>query len=234
MIILKHIFIFLILISLNGFSQTTKIKIKKEKEKKETPVIAEHYHNQTIDLFYGYRVYDKSYYNQINSIDKQIETKLPLQIIGIGLSGQEYTVNRYDRMSAQINYYKVIPTRVMIEDSLNTKISGYALGLGIGYGISTLKKALSITGFIGFNKGRTTLSKNEYISQKNQFFSPKIMIQSKLIIKRISISVILEAEYDVTNPGWNRPIFERKDPYLLKPFHQNCFTGIVCIGYKYH
>lgn len=227
------LFIFIIC-SFNFFSQTTKIKIKKEKEKKETPVKPDYYHNQTIDLYYGYRVYDKSYYNQINSIDKKIDTKLPLQIVGVGFSGHDYAVTRSGNVTGQINYYKVLPTRVMIEDSLRTKISGYALGLGVGYGLANLKKTISIAGYIGFNTGRTTLSKNEYISQKNQFFSPKIMIQPKLIIKRISISVILEAEYDVTNPGWNRPIFERKDPYLLKPFHQNCFTGIVSIGYKYH
>lgn len=227
------LFIFIIC-SFNFFSQTTKIKIKKEKEKKETPVKPEFYHNGSIDLYYGYRVYDKSYYNQINSIDKKIDPNMPLQIIGIGVSGYNHTLNAKGKLYNQINYYKIIPTRVMIEDSLNTKISGYAIGCGIGYGIGTSKKTLSISGYIGFNTGRTTLSKNEYISQKNQFFSPKIMIQPKLIIKRISISVILEAEYDVTNPGWNRPIFERKDPYLLKPFHQNCFTGIVSIGYKYH
>ena len=155
-------------------------------------------------------------------------------ILGAGFSGHGYTLERDGRITAQLNYYKVLPTRIMIEDSLKTKISGYAIGMGIGYGLANAKKTISIAGYLGFNTGRTTLSKNEYISQKNQFFSPKIMIQPKLIIKRISISVILEAEYDVTNPGWNRPIFERKDPYLLKPFHQNCFTGLVSIGYKYH
>lgn len=229
--LLLYIFI---LFFVNSFSQTTKIKIKKEKEKKVTPVKTDYYHNQTIDLYYGYRVYDKSYYNQINSIDKKIDTKLPLQIIGAGFSGHGYAMERGGRITAQLNYYKVLPTRVMIEDSLNTKISGYAIGMGIGYGLANAKKTISIAGYLGFNTGRTTLSKNEYISQKNQFFSPKITIQPKFIIKHISISLILEAEYDVTNPGWNRPIFERKDPYLLKPFHQNCFTGLVSLGYKFH
>ena len=232
---MHKLLLFIIIIgSFNFFAQTTKIKIKKEKEKKEDPVKPEFYHNGSIDLYYGYRIYDKSYYNQINSTDKKIDPNLPLQIIGIGVSGYNHTFNTKRRIFDQINYYKIIPTSVMIEDSLNTKISSYAIGCGIGYGIGTSKKTLSVSGYIGFNTGRTTLSKNEYISQKNQFFSPKIMTQPKLIIKRISISVILEAEYDVTNPGWNRPIFERKDPYLLKPFHQNCFTGLVSIGYKYH
>lgn len=224
------LFIFII-ISSSYFSQPTKIKVKKGKSDK--PGTDSHYHNQSLDFYYGYRVYDKSYYNQINSIDKKIDTKLPLQIVGVGFSGHDYAVARSSNITAQINYYKVLPTRVMIEDSLRTKISGYALGLGVGYGLSNFKKTISIAAYIGFNTGRTTLSKNEYISQKNQFFSPKITIQPKVIIKHISISFILEAEYDVTNPGWNRPVFERKDPYLLKPFHQNCFTGLASIGYKF-
>lgn len=230
----KLLLLLFILFSGSYFSQPTKIKVKKEKPKTDRPVVAKHYHNQSLDFYYGYRVYDKSYYNQINSIDKKIDTKLPLQIIGVGFSGHDYAVARSGNVTAQINYYKVLPTRVMIQDSLRTKISGYALGLGVGYGLANFKKTISIAGYIGFNTGRTTLSKNEYISQKNQFFSPKITIQPKVIIKHISISLIIEAEYDVTNPGWNRPVFERKDPYLLKPFHQNCFTGLISIGYKYH
>lgn len=232
--ILKHLIILLLFVSFYSFAQTTKIKIKKEEPKKDKPVVAEYYHNGSIDLYYGYRVYHKSYYNQINSLDKKIDPNLPLQFIGIGVSGYNHTVNMRSRIYDQINYYKIIPTRVMIEDSLNTKISGYVIGCGFGYGIGNAKKTLSLSGYIGFNTGRTTLSKNEYISQKNQFFSPKIMIQPKVIIKHIAISVIFEAEYDITNPGWNRPVFERKDPYLLKPFHQNCVTGLVSIGYKFH
>ncbi len=230
----KLLLLLFILFSDSYFSQPTKIKVKKEKPKTDRPVVAEHYHNQSLDFYYGYRVYDKSYYNQINSIDKKIDTKLPLQIVGVGFSGHDYAVARSGNVTAQINYYKVIPTRIMIQDSLRTKISGYALGLGVGYGLANLKKTISIAGYIGFNTGRTTLSKNEYISQKNQFFSPKITIQPKFIIKHISISLIIEAEYDVTNPGWNRPIFERKDHYLLQPFHQNCFTGLISLGYKFH
>lgn len=227
------LYIFLILSAIS-FGQATKIKVKKEKEKKEKPVKADFYHNQTIDFYYGYRVYEKSYYNQINSIDKKANASLPLQIIGAGVSGHNYSIGRTSRISSQVNYYKVIPTRITIQDSLNTKISGYVIGMGFGISLANDKKTIGLTGYLGFNTGRTTLSKNEYISQKNQFFSPKIMIQPKLIIKRISISLILEAEYDVTNPGWNRRIFERKNPYLLKPFHQNCFTGLVSIGYKYN
>jgi hypothetical protein len=64
--------------------------------------------------------------------------------------------------------------------------------------------------------------------------SPKISIQPKVIIKRISISAMFEAEFDVSDPAWKKPIFERKDSYLLQPFHQTCYTGLISIGYKFY
>jgi len=230
----KFLLYIFLLFSVISFAQATKIKIKKEKEKKDKPVKTDYYHNQTIDLYYGYRVYDKSYYNQINSTEKKLDPRLPIQIVGIGFSGHGYTLERNGRITAQLNYYKVIPTRVNLEDSLRTKISGYAFEMGIGYGLANDKKTIGIAGYLGFNTGRTTLSKNEYISQKNQFFSPKITLQPKVIIKHISISIILEAEYDVTNPAWKKTLFNRKDLHLLQPFQQNCFTGLVSIGYKFY
>lgn len=225
------LFIFII-ISSSYFSQPTKIKVKKEKKTKETPVKPEFSHQLTLDIYYGNRAYNREYYNQINTIDK-IDLNMPTSFVGFGCSGYNHFF-KSDRWVFLANYYKILPTRVFIDDSLNTKLSGYVMGCGVGPSLSNSKKTINLNLYIGFNTGRTTLSKNEYISQKNQFFSPKISLQPKFIIKRISISVIVEAEYDVTNPGWNRPIFERKDPYLLKPFHQNCFTGLVSIGYKFH
>lgn len=230
----KFLLYIFLLFSAISFAQATKIKIKKEKEKKEAATTAKPYHNNSLDLYYGYRVYDKSYYNQINSIEKKLDPKLPIQIIGFGLSGHGYTINRSGRIAGQLNYYKIIPTRIMIQDSLKTKLSGFVYGMSLGLGLTNGKKTIGIGCYLGFNTGRSTLSKNEYISQKNQFFSPKITLQPKVIIKHISISIILEAEYDVTNPAWKKTLFNRKDLHLLQPFQQNCFTGLVSIGYKFY
>jgi hypothetical protein len=121
----------------------------------------------------------------------------------------------------------------MIEDTLNTKFSGYAFGFGLGPSLSTLKRNLNLNLYFGFNSGRTTLSKNDVITQKNQFFSPKVTIQTKFIVKQIALSFIIEYEYDISNPIWRQTIFERKEPHLLKPFNQNCLTGIVSLGYRF-
>jgi hypothetical protein len=215
------------------FSQTTKIKIKKEKEEKVKPKIETENrpHGVTIDLYYGNRVFKKNYYDQFNST-KKLDLNSPPRVIGIGFSGYNTPVNRNLNFVSQGNYYKILPVNIYISDSLKTKFSGYVLGLGLGFGISTLNRNLSMDIYVGFNTGRTTLSKNEFISQKNQFFSPKVSVQPKIIIKRIAISLMVEAEFDVTNPAWKQTIFEKKEPHLLQPFNQTCITGLVGLGYR--
>lgn len=227
----KLLLLFFIFLSLASFSQTTKIKVKKEKEEKGKPVKPTFYHHISLDLYYGNRVFAKTYYDQVNTID-HINLKRPLTFAGIGISGYEAHINRSGRVLTQMNYYKIIPDRVAIEDTISTKISGFVFGYGLGFSIATTKKKLSLSTYFGFNTGRTTLSKNEFISQKNQFFSPKISLQPKLILGHFALSLMLEAEYDVTNPAWHQTTFERKEPHLLKPFQQTCFTGLISIGYK--
>jgi hypothetical protein len=227
--LLLYIFI---LFSTNFFAQASKIKIKKEKEKKEKPAAPIFYNQLTLDIYYGNRAYYKGYYNQVNTIDK-IDFNMPTSFVGFGFSGYAHYF-KSDRWVFLANYYKIIPTRVFIDDSLNTKLSGYAMGYGVGPSISNSKKTINLNLYFGFNTGRTILAKNDFISQKNQFFSPKISLQPKFIIKRIAIAVMVEAEYDVSNPAWHQPKFERKGDYLLRPFNQTCLTGLVSLGYKFY
>lgn len=228
----KFLLIIIILLSFKAFSQATKIKIKKVKEKEEKEK-AVSYNQFSFDVYYGNRVYNNNnYYNQLNTID-HIDLNLPTRLIGIGFSGYSHGF-KSDKWVYLANYYKIIPARVLIDDSLSTKLSGYVAGYGLGLALSSLKRKINLNIYLGFNTGRTILIKNDYISQKNQFFSPKISIQPKVIIKRLAISLMLEAEYDVSNPKWKQPVFERKGPYLLKPFQQSCLTGLVCLGYKFY
>jgi hypothetical protein len=235
----KLLLFFFMAFSLGASAQVGKIKIKKEPEKKEKASKPEVYHHGSLELYYGNRVYDKSYYNQVNCIDK-IDLKIPPSFVGIGVSGYPMHITTLggsynnNLLVSELNYYKIIPSQITIEDSLSTKLSGYVFGAGVGPSLSTRRKRISLTAYIGFNTGRTTLSKNEFITQKNQFFSPKITLQPKFIIKRIAISFMLEAEYDVSNPAWRQTVFERKELRLLQPFHQTCYTALVCLGYKFY
>lgn len=207
-------------------AQVNKIKVEKEK-----PPAPKFYNQLTVDLYYGNRIYIDNYYQQLNTVE-HASLSTPPAVAGIGVSGYEHFFPRPGRMRFLGNYYKVIPATVKIQDSLTTTLSGFVFGAALGPSFSNLKKTLNLNIYLGFNTGRTTLINNEYISQKNPFFSPKISIQPKVIIKRFAISLIVEAEYDVSNPSWKAKRWNKKAAHPLSPFHQTCYTGIVSIGYR--
>jgi hypothetical protein len=207
-------------------AQVNKIKIEKEK-----PPAPKFYNQTTLDLYYGNRVYINNIYRQLNTVERT-SLSTPPAVIGAGISGHDHPFGARSRYSSILNYYKVIPATVMIEDSLKVTLSGFVAGVGAGAVFSNLKKTLNLNIYLGLNTGRTTLINNEYISQKNPFFSPKISIQPKVIIRRFAISLIVEAEYDVSNPAWKAKRWNKKEAHPLSSFNQTCYTGIISIGYR--
>lgn len=193
-------------------AQVNKIKVEKEK-----PPAPKFYHQITLDVYYGKRIYSNNYYNQLNTVE-HTSLSTPPSVVGFGISGYDHLIPRSSRLRSLINYYKVIPATVNIQDSLSTTLSGFVCGLAVGPSFSNLKKTLNLNIYLGFNTGRTTLINNEYISQKNPFFSPKISIQPKVIIKRFAISLIAEAEYDVSNPAWKAKRWNKKAAHPLSSF----------------
>lgn len=207
-------------------AQVNRIKIEKEK-----PPAPKFYNQVTFDLYYGNRVYINNFYNQLNTVERS-SLSMPPSVIGVGLSGNNHPVSLRRKYSSFINYYKVIPATAIIEDSLKTTISGFIIGGAAGVAFSNLKKTLNLNIYLGFNTGRTTLINNEYISQKNPFFSPKTSIQPKVIIRRFAISLIAEAEYDVSGSAWKAKRRNKKAAHPLTPFNQTCYTGIISVGYR--
>lgn len=207
-------------------AQVNKIKIEKEK-----PPTPKFYHQVTLDLYYGTRIYSNNYYNQLNTVERT-SLSTPPCVVGIGISGYDHLLPRSRRLRTLANYYKVIPATIKVQDSLSTTLSGFVCGLALGPSFSNLKKTLNLNIYLGFNTGRTTLINNDYISQKNPFFSPKISIQPKVIIRRFAISLIAEAEYDLSNPAWKAKRWNQKAVHPLSSFHQTCYTGLISIGYR--
>jgi hypothetical protein len=211
---------------ISATAQVTKLKIEKEK-----PAVPKFYNQVTLDLYYGSRIYLNTMYDQLNTVARSSFFKPPT-VVGIGVSGYDHFFGPSSRIRGLFCYYKTIPATVMIEDSLTTTLSGFVFGAALGPSFSNLKKTLNLNVYLGFNTGRSTLINNEYLSQKNPFFSPKISIQPKVIIKRFAISLIAEAEYDVSSPAWKAKRWNRKEAHPLSSFNQTCYTGIISIGYR--
>ena len=76
------------------------------------------------------------------------------------------------------------------------------------------------------------MNKKDMVRQKNPFFSPKVGIQPKFLIKRFTLTFIAEYEYDISKLGWRRTAFAVHDPLTIEKFRQSCFTGMVGCSYR--
>lgn len=223
------LFIFLFLWAATAFSQVEKIKIKKTeeekpKDKKETP---EDNFNSTIslDVVYGQKVFAKSFYRQLNTFDS-LNFKSPLKFIGVGLSGHSFAVNARSSFAIIMYFNFIVPQPIKINDTISTKVKGFAYNLGWGKALLGPKRKLTLGFFVGFNTGYTKSKSPELGKQVNPFFSPKIALQPRVCIKKITFSLILDCEYDITNPKW-RSFKSSKQSESIKGFNQ---TGLSLIG----
>lgn len=223
------LFIFIIC-SVNFFAQGTKIKIKKEKKsKKELRRLDALTSMMSVDVCYGNLIYKDNFYKQFNSSNSFSINKPPV-LLGIGVSGLErYIGPTY--FVFEINARKYLPQQITINDSIKTTFSGASFGLGVGKRFATQNRNLSVTCYLGFNSGRTTLN-SQNISMHKQFFCPKITIQPKLMIKRVAVSLIIETQGDVTSGKWTPTYMSKKDNVQVTSLYQTSIIGLVCLGYR--
>ncbi len=219
-----------IICSINLFAQASKIKIKKGKKSiKETRRQNALTSMMSIDVCYGNLIYKDNFYKQFNSTDSFSISKPPV-LLGIGVSGLERGIGP-TYFVFEINAKKYLPQQITINDSIKTTFSGASFGMGIGKRFATQNRNLSITCYLGFNSGRCTLN-SQNISMHKQFFCPKITIQPKLMIKRLAVSLIIEAQGDITSGKWTPTYMSKKDNVQTKSLYQTSIIGLVSLGYR--
>jgi hypothetical protein len=183
----------------------------------------------SFDLYYGYRPQFQNFYNQLNTV-KDLNFGKPLQMVGIGLSGQ-FVVMRDGTFNGHFIYNQIIPQTIYVSDTLEAKVSGFVFSFAYGGAITTKSEKFALCYYLGFNTGRLRMYSNDVLKQKNPFFSPKIGIQPKAKIGKISLTLILDYEYDATNPNWRRTIFSNPNQSTLASLRQTGITGQLGIGY---
>jgi hypothetical protein len=207
-----------------AFSQAKKIKVKKQKEK--PPVNS----TTSIDGYYGNLVLKDKFYSQLNTGDS-LHFNLPPNFVGIGLSGFSRHIGP-TYFVFQFDFQKYIPHAVLLEDSVSATFSGASFGLGIGKQFASKSGNLSITYYLGFNSGRCTLNNGENVSLQKQFFCPKITLQPKVMIKRISISAMITAQGDITSARWLPTYLSKKNEITISGLYQTGFIGLLSLGYR--
>ena len=226
------IFTSLIFLFEKTYSQTGTIKIEKPKSEKPKPTkdtIVKT--GNSFDLFYGYKIFTQNFQNKFNNYQK-FNINSPIQLIGFGESGP-IKINRNPKTYYGHSFLNfVVPQPIWINDTIKCKVAGFVYSLAFGGYINSRSKNFYTNFYFGFNTGRLRFYDNELVRQKNPFFSPKIGIQPKLQIKKFTINLIVEAEYDISKSSWRKTIPANSNKITINKFKQTGYTALVGISYK--
>lgn len=185
----------------------------------------------SIDIIYGNYLFRNNFDDQFNTIEN-LSLGSPVQTIGLSLSGA-YTRYKKHLYAVHYSYSQIIPQRIVINDSISSKINGFILSVNM-LGIDLLPKskiANCIVSF-GFNTGRFRISGNEYIQQKNPFFSPTLSLQPKIRVGPIVFSIRGDYGFDISKKGWRSVNFTNKTNGInLNPFKQTGGILYFSIGW---
>lgn len=180
------------------------------------------------DVYYGYRVSNRNFYNQLNTINS-FKFGSPLQTVGVRWKIFFGTHHRIFK-NGHIGYSQILPQTIVIQDTLKGKITGGFFNFAFGYYIKT--KAVNLMVYLGFNTGQLNIYKNDLIRQKNPTFSPKVGIQPWFRFKKFAITPIVEYEYDISKTKWKQTWFFKSENIVgIAPLRQSALT--VQIGLNF-
>ena len=183
----------------------------------------------SLDFIYSQRTYQADLDGQLNSIGNYNFEK-SLNYVGIGSVGP-LVCNRKYYISGYQSFSILIPKSITISDTIQGKMMGFNIGISlIGIDLLYRYKNADVLVFGGFNTGRLRMYDNDQIRQKNPYFSPKIAMCPRVRIGKITISLNLEYEYDISKTGWRRTIFAPKNGINVQNFRQSGFTSSFAVG----
>jgi hypothetical protein len=182
-----------------------------------------------VDVFYGYRTYSQTFYDQLNTVSN-FSTNKPLQIIGLG-GGGAVAINRDWNGYGHSIYNHILPQTIFIQDTLKGKITGFSFGFALGGAFETKKQNAALGYYAGFNTGRLKIIDNNYAEQKNPFFSPKVGIHPKIKIWKFALSLILEYEYDLSKTSWRQTSKANDNQTKINSLRQSGLIGQIGLGY---
>ncbi len=188
-ILSKRLLIILLLLTTVCYGQQKK---KKSTTKKKTS------HPITFEFYYGNTVFNKNFYNQLNTFNS-FNPHRPLQQVGIGMRDYHTSFTPRIRANCEYGLSFYIPNKVTFNDTLVATLSGFCWNMGFGKAILKNAKIFRLNVYAGFNTGRTRITGDDNLRLKNPYFAPKVTLVPKLTIKRICVSLMLNYAYDLSN-----------------------------------
>lgn len=129
-------------------------------------------------------------------------------VTGISLK-PAFHINRYFAFDGHLTYQFIVPRQYDFSNSLIFKLGGFHIGMDLGKDIFPKSSIFDFLIGVGFNTGRLKLLRKdlsieeEYLKYTNPLFAPKIFLEPKLVIKKISLSIKGEYLFDISNSNWN-------------------------------
>lgn len=181
------------------------------------------------DFIFGTKLYENDFYNQLKTL-KNFEILQPINYFGI--SGHEYMGYLSNQYSG-VFYYQTIPQNIVLSDSVNCKITGKSYGIKYGYDFFGWSESKNCILSLYLNLGRMVIKETDssMFKMKNQFVSPGISIEPRIVFNKITCSIIAEYNYDVSGKSWKRTS-KSNNYFLLDNFNQSGINLIFSIGFK--
>lgn len=179
-------------------------------------------------LMFGTKQFNSSFYDQLNTLDK-FKIFQPVTLIGLGFNGQ-FIVNREYHHNGHLNLLLVVPQDITINNQQG-KLTGFIFSCSL-FGVDLLKKKRNskLIISVGFNTGRLRIYQNQLLAQKNPFFAPMISFLPKFTIKRITLGLNIQYDYDISSLNWRKTLFTSDHKTLLDKFQQTGLTTLFFIG----
>lgn len=182
-------------------------------------------------MIYGQKYFQKTALsNSVNNLD-QFSVGQPVSSIGIGLTGKLW-VNRKYSFPAHISFGHIIPQKIVIQDSISGRVSGFNLGMALtGWDVFNKKRWIDLIFGAGFKTGRMRLFGDSRLEQVNAYFSPFVSIAPRFNLGKISIQFRAEYELDITRSRWRNVWFSNSPKAELGPMKSTGLTTSVSVGW---
>lgn len=208
--------------------QTEKIKVKKplstDPKIDSLLNLPRRYSYLTVDIYYGFKSFKNSFYNQLNNIN----LNSPITILGFGISDYDFMYNPRGHDVFQMSLYTYQKSSITVSDTNSSKIMGFSYNFGIGKMFASKNRRFSLPIYLGFNTGRLKLNLADGSQTVNPFFSPKLSVQPKIMVTRkLSLSLIIDYEYDISKTLWKKS----SSVSSLTNLNQSGLVGLISLGY---
>ena len=166
-----------------------------------------------VSHYYGYEINYGQYSPSIVDLNDKLKMNYgfsfsPLNTIGLNLCGA-VAYNRFIIADANMTFNYFMPTTKNYGDSLSLTLRGYQFGLSpFGQDLLHKSKHFDLIIGTGFYAGRLRIdskAKNDNTYKyTNPFFSPKVHVEFRAIIGKISLGIRAEYIVDTGKGRWRR------------------------------